>query len=111
MIRIRLGDADRERIGCPEWLEYDPAAATLAEHRKLRQVGFSIQTLGERLQEQDLDAVAALVWLALVRAGADVSFEDLDFALAELEMRADDPNQSARRRAGQTSSKLPVTHR
>lgn len=30
-IRLRLGDADRERYGCPEWMELDPNTVSMGE--------------------------------------------------------------------------------
>lgn len=46
MIHLRLSDADRERLGCPEWLDIDPYSVTAREAAALQR-GFDLA--GERV--------------------------------------------------------------
>lgn len=119
-MRIRLADADRERLGCPEWVEYDPNKLGLREAAALkRETGYTPEMLSRRLQgtaqfdtatgepltepvldehqqpvigedgqpktklllEPDYEAWAAVVWLALRRAGTLIAFADFDIEI------------------------------
>lgn len=103
MIRIRLGDQDRERYGVPEWIEYDPNRPTLAEVRAVReQTSFKGWVeLEKNLDSADLDdrfaAAGVIYWLAVRRAGVEVTWADfgLDGFFDVRTERAEDPNQQA----------------
>ena len=89
-IRIRLGDADRERLGAPEWVEYDTARMRLGEVRALKQqTGMTPKQLAERIKDDDYEALGALVWLALVKAAVSVPFDELDFDFGGLDFKTD----------------------
>jgi hypothetical protein len=114
-MRIRLTDADRERLGCPEWLECDVRSMTLTEATWLADQGISpfrfgrgrgVPTLdargepvltddGEPLEFGHPDMWRDMVWLGLHRAGIDVGRAALDFQLMYAETRADDGEVSA----------------
>lgn len=103
MLRIRLGIKDRERLGVPEVMEYDLDTIQVRELRELhRQVGWEITDLDERLRTDNahsrLLAQGVLYWLACLRSGARVSWEEFDCDLAAVEFEADgepDPNPPA----------------
>lgn len=98
MIRIKLGAEDRERVGAPEVLQYDPYKPKLREVRELkRQCKLTTKQLYEALAEADVEAAGIVVWLALLRAGVAVAWEDfdLDFDTMVVEEVEEDPNPSA----------------
>lgn len=95
MITIRLGVADREQLGAPEAMTYDPTRVRVADVRALkRETGLDIGQLAEGLQRRELEAVVAMVWLCLYRAGVTVSYDVLDFDIAEVEIEVDDPGKA-----------------
>lgn len=96
MLRIRLSDADRERLGCVEWLDYDPNALMLSEAEILDDAGIDpdIRWGDPVLDEQGKPELTekgapkrrirpggqrVIVWMALRRSGVDVPIKDLDF--------------------------------
>ncbi len=87
MARLRLNEADRQRLGCPEFLPVDLGTITNREAIQLRRLGFATPRLLVRtLYAPDEDplhyeAWTAFVWLALRRVGIDVDPADLEFAL------------------------------
>lgn len=90
-IRIRLGDADRERLGAPEWVGYDTARMRLGHVRALKQqANMTPEQLAERLDDDFHEALAALVWLALLESGVEVPFAELDFNFGDLDMKPAD---------------------
>jgi len=96
VIRIKLGAADRETLGAPDVMEVDPTRTRLADVRALKsQTGFTVESLGTALQSRDLDAVAALVWLALRRSGVNVPFDELDFDFGDLDLEVDDTGKAS----------------
>lgn len=91
MVTIKLGEADRARLGAPEVMRHDQNRMRLAEVRALAAgTGFTAEELAAGLNAGRLDAVAALVWLCLRRAGVDVPFDELDFEFGDLEMDVED---------------------
>lgn len=105
MLSIKLGTEDRERLGAPEVLEYDPRRPKLSEVRELkRQRGMSMKELYEALEDEDDEAAALVVWLAMIRHGLNVAWETLELDLAAVVIeRADDPNPSAPTTGASTS--------
>ena len=103
-MRIRLCDADRERFGCGEWLDFDLDAVTNGEAVTLQAAfGFSyLQDLADAFNAQfqpepgggrrrrDYDAWDSVVWIALRQAGALSARTRAQLAaeLAELAYRA-----------------------
>lgn len=91
MIRFRLAEDDRARLACPELIEFDETRLRLSEARKLQKVsGFHPADFVKGLQEGNVDALAAVIWLAMHRAGVEVEYDDLDFDLNGLEEVPDD---------------------
>lgn len=87
MITIKLGAADRDALGAPESMQVDPTRVRLAEIRALkRETGHTVESLSAALQNKDVEAVAALVWLALLRSGIAVAYDELDFDLADIDL-------------------------
>lgn len=86
-LRLRLSDADRDRLGGPEWVEFDGTRLMVEEARLLRRyTGRSFKELGDALVEGgDEEAIAAMVWLARRRAGVDEKFSGLDFDMEGVE--------------------------
>lgn len=92
-MKIRLGDADRERIGCPEWIDIGLNPLTVREAEALEEaVGAPYADLVDlmeprqkRVNETTLRlsynprGLRLLVWLGLHRAGVAVRFDELDF--------------------------------
>lgn len=94
MPNIRLSEADRERLGCPELLPVDLQSATNREAIALSKLGFNTpRRLAAALISQDTDgeiepnwtAWTALVWLALRRAGVEVDPLTLEFDIDSVE--------------------------
>lgn len=96
---LRLTDADRERLGLPEWITYDPATLMFTE-AELLQTELDIDPWdlaavlrgtpitnddgtpvmrGDRPRfKQDLRAWRFIVWIAARRAGCQVGLADFD---------------------------------
>lgn len=114
--KLRLGEADRARLGCPELLESPIGTMTNREAIALQSIGYpSPRLLAEALRKSgddtDYRAITALVWLALRRGGVEVEFESLEFSLADFDWVLDpvvEPVEvttgKAPARAGSTSS-------
>ena len=93
MAKLRLTDADRERLGCPEFLPFEPGSLTNREAIELRKLGYKTpvkfwdalraerETDGDQVVDVVLDYVAwtALVWLALRRVGIQSDPATLEF--------------------------------
>ncbi|WP_433114297.1 hypothetical protein [Micromonospora sp. CA-246542] len=97
MIRITFTAEDREALGVPEVIEYDNANPRLRDLKRLKaEVGLSWAELGKQLEDSDLLAMAALVWLAANTAdGVSVTWEsfDLDLINTSIEL-VDSPKAS-----------------
>lgn len=79
---IVLGDADRERLGAPDPLVYDPGTFLVSEATALfRSAGLTRQTMNEALKSGDPEGRKAITWLSLRRAGVQVRYSELDFDL------------------------------
>lgn len=130
-MRIRLTDADRERLGCPEWLSCDVRALTLGESCWLADQGINPFQFGRTRDAVLLDAQGQpavdeagkpreflhpsywgdIVWLGLHRAGIDVDRATLDFNLmyAQTE-RTDGEVPAAKGKARRTAAtKAPTS--
>lgn len=85
-MRLRLQEADRVRLGCPELLPINLSTVTNREAITLKKLGFaSVRALAKVLQADDdpleYEAWTGFVWLALRRAGVEVDPADLEFAM------------------------------
>lgn len=88
MIRIKLTAEDAQRLGVSESVEYDNDKPRLREIRELkRQAGLTWEQLGQQLATGDLEAAALLVWVALVRQGLSVAWNDFDLELTGTDMK------------------------
>lgn len=97
MLQLRMSDADRDRYGGPEWLDYDAAVLDDTPCDELAKI--EAQTgvvLYEAVQEPN--AAAALrvwLWLALSRAGVDVAWPDFTPRTLRLRIRSGDAGPPA----------------
>lgn len=83
MPRLRLVEADRKRLGCPEFLPISISSITNREAVVLQQLGYPTpMALGRALDSDtvDYDAWTALVWVALRHAGIEVDPKTLEFS-------------------------------
>jgi len=100
MARLRLQAADRERLGCPEFLQLDLNTVTNKEAIALRKLGFPTpRALVRALQASDegenqYEAWTAFVWLALKRADVDADPDVLEFALPVEVLTEEEPPES-----------------
>lgn len=98
MLRIKLNPEDRERLGAPEAMEYNPFTPRLKEVRELkRQCGMTVAQFHRALADYDYEAAGIVAWLALMRHGVNVPWEDfdIDFVGMGVEEVTEDPNPSA----------------
>lgn len=121
MPQVILGEADRQRLGCPESLPFDLRSITNREAIELRRLGFNTPRLfrvalapktvpvldgdqpllgddGAPVEDVvvDYQAWTALIWLALRRAGIVTDPATLEFDLSEFNYVADpEPEQQA----------------
>lgn len=81
MLRIKVND---------KAYEYDPDKLLVSEAIRLKAVsGLTVMAWHAGLKEGDPEALKALVWLAMTRAGEQVRYGDLDFDLAGLDIEDD----------------------
>ena len=117
MIHLRLSHADRERLGCPEWLDLDVYSVT-AREAAIMQRGFDLD--GERAafahpgvwrnalgggddRVPNFAAITMLVWLALRRVDvvvplaevADIVVEQLAYKGDPVDVPEDEPDPQA----------------
>jgi len=106
---LKLGAADRERLGAPEAISIDLGGITNREAIRLRVLGFNTPRLWRKALrgkpvdddgnktdaesavdfEVDYEAWTALVWLALRRVNIEVDLATLEFNFDELSYEAD----------------------
>lgn len=79
MRRIRLSDADRERYGGPEWLDWDEEHLSVAEAEILQeQLGVAWTGYTSWLRESGVAAIKWCLWVCLRRAGVVVDWAAFD---------------------------------
>ena len=113
---LKLGEADRERLGAPESISIDLGGITNREAIRLRVLGFNTprqwrtalrgrpldaegnSTDSEQAVdfEMDYQAWTALVWLALRRAGIEKDPAELEFDIDALTYEADPEPESGK---------------
>lgn len=122
-MRLALTAKDCERLGCPETMEIDLSTVTNREAVLLQQMGFSVLSLGRRLQIKQLDdgdtemdyaAWDVLVWLALRRAGIEVDVHTFEYDIHGLRLRDEEqpaplPDASGKAEAPAASPKKTST--
>lgn len=89
MPTIRLGDDDRERLHCQEWLAFDERVRT-DEAEAFEEAG---GTLKDFVDRTTVKWWRATVWLALYRSGVKARFEDVHFDLSAITLQ-DDPGKA-----------------
>ena len=106
-IRLSLGETDRKKYGCDEWIEFDPFTVTMAETIVMQRgadidgvvVGFDEPGASRTaMTKGDMGAFLVTIWLGLRRAGAVVSLVDaatVDFDAAKYDVVLDDPAEDA----------------
>lgn len=78
-IRLSLSDADRERLGGPEWLDFDTEDVEIGDMIHVQDVcGLDLLELLDRFP-RDPRALKAAVWFGLKRAGVVHDFAALSF--------------------------------
>lgn len=122
MIKVHLGDADRERYGCDDWLPVDAQSVSIREAITLQGLGFAtpnnwrLGLAGEPAKRKDgstyrqpgkdyLPALLGLVWLALNRNGHQVGIDDLDFNYDDAQFDGDEDEEDS----GKDPSTPPTT--
>lgn len=85
-MRIRLGDADRERLGVTsEWLEYNDKRMSVKEAVRIQKLtGLDLAKM------TGIEAMLFMVWRALEQNSVRVRFQDLDFEMTELDIEDED---------------------
>lgn len=94
MPRLQLAAADRERLGCPEFLPVSINSITNREAIVLQQLGYPTPSaLNSALQAEgvDYEAWTALVWVALRHAGIETDPKTLEFASGFALLADDEP--------------------
>ena len=93
----RLGDADRERLGGPEWLPFELMDVTLGQVTELSdRFGFELEDwpdvlTGTEARKAPKWRLQCLVWLALYQSGVNVPWEDAGTVAAlRVTFRADE---------------------
>lgn len=112
-LRIRLSDADRERLGCPEWIVFDASTVTIRQLAEVEQVtGMRPAAFQAGLTEATPSAehLWVRVWLALRTAGVDVALADFDFAVGscQAERTADETEDGQGKGQGKDPSTPPT---
>jgi hypothetical protein len=103
MPTIRLGDADRARLNAPEWLDV-PETLPIRDAKALEAAGGEYMDFFRRATAVGFQTT---VWIALRRAGVEVTLD----ALEDLDLRAIDIADSAPGKApsGSGSATTPPT--
>jgi hypothetical protein len=108
---MRLGEDDRKRLGCPEWLDLDLSklmiddAIALEEDAGIGPVEYKtliagkpvfedgqpvLRPNGSQLRKHAAKTFKAVVWLALKRADIHVPWAELTFDFEQFETRSDE---------------------
>lgn len=94
-IKLRLGEADRERYGAPEEMTVDPSSISFQEIVTIQKgvdIGGvvcsfdSASQWGDAVSANDPFAMLVLIWMALKRSGIKVPLVDVDASLVELDL-------------------------
>jgi hypothetical protein len=95
MMQLKLSDADRDRWGGPEWLDWDEGARlTIDEATQLQEllgVGYRSYRTWLGSAERNPSVVQWVFWLSLRRAGTVVAWDDLGGADLLAARHRDDP--------------------
>lgn len=97
-VNIKLAAEDRNRLGAPEVVEYDLDRPRLKEVREVyRQCGLSWNEFVQKVNAGDVEAGGIYVWLAVIRAGVAVAWNDFDIDVMgfEVEVEEESPKNSS----------------
>lgn len=98
MARLSLCDEDRERLGCPEWIEVDLDSITIDESIEIYDsLGLDPVALIEGWTGNPR-SLKAVVWLALRRADVQVPIAELTFKSYQWTRPLADPSPGKGRR-------------
>ncbi|MFI2650207.1 hypothetical protein [Micromonospora fulviviridis] len=102
-LHIILSDEDRQRLGAPNPLVYDPTVWMVSEATALYKVaGMTRADMNREIKAGNPEGRKALTWVALRRAGVDARYSELDFDLLawELDAPEEEPEESAEQQPG-----------
>jgi hypothetical protein len=97
-MRIRINDT---------WYDLDQRKLLNTEAIALQKItGKTFMQVAEAMKDGDIEALSALVWLAMKRAGSDIRYSDLEFNLADVEIdeEGDEPDDSGEQAADPTGA-------
>lgn len=90
------------------WYDLDQRKLLNTEAIALQKItGKTFMQVAEAMKEGDIEALSALVWLAMKRAGSDIRYSDLEFNLADVEIDEEDdgePDDSGEQAADPTGA-------
>lgn len=112
MPTIRLGDEDREKFGCDEWLPFEDRVLT-TEGEALEDAGGSVKALADSAR---VAWWRTMVWLALYRAGITKPYSEVHFDLNAIDIDDGGPGKapsgsSASRTRRTSASSTPRSRR
>lgn len=92
---VRLGDDDRARLKCPEWMRVDVDDVSVRDYRVVqRATGLKPVDVVDAFDRRDADGFAAYAWFACRLAGVDAGpFDAFDFALGQASFRSRHPDE------------------
>ena len=116
--QYRLGDADRERLGCPEWITLDLLDVSIDDVSELSdRFLFDLEDWPEPLvgpkgengeRKTPTWQFHASVWMALHLAGTFASWDDVGkVAILRVQSRDDDPGKAPDPESGSSGSTPP----
>ena len=105
-MKLRLSAVDRERLGCPEWLDYDQDHLSLDDAEALEEAGGSYH----EFFAPGAKAARARVWVALHRAGVTVTpYKSLTFDLVQMQFDGPVPGKAPSANGGPSTSSTSAT--
>lgn len=100
-MRFRLADGDRERLGLPEWIDFDIDSFDVIEAEEIEDAGYEAGLFLEQLAGREratadggktvhipARALRTATWLAAKRAGCAVPYAQFRFDLLGARMEA-----------------------
>jgi hypothetical protein len=101
-MRIRIND---------EWYDLDQRKLLNTEAIALQKItGKTFMQVAEAMRDGDIEALSAMVWLAMRRAGSDIRYSDLEFNLADVDVEDDEePDSTEEEEADPTGAAAAAT--
>lgn len=108
---LRLGDADREKFGGPEWIEFDARALDDipfdVQHPWEEQMGISIPMLLLRFAEMRAIGIKGMIWLGRQLAGIEApGFKAFNIQVRQVRVKkaadADPPGRGSEAQSSET---------